>query len=36
MISQYFTRGELCLFCPPHSNDKISLAHDHTGDFKEW
>jgi len=35
IISRYFTRGGLWFFCSPHSNDKISLAHEHAGDFKE-
>src|SRR5205809_4337303 len=36
MISQYFPSGGLWFFCSLHSNDKISLAHEHAGDFKEW
>jgi len=36
MISQYFTRGGFCLICSPRTNDKISLAHEHAGNFKEW
>jgi len=36
MISQYFTSGGLWFFCSLHSNDKISLAYEHAGDFKEW
>jgi len=35
MTAILFTVLGFCLFCSPHSNDKISLAHEHTGNFKE-